>query len=159
MCFGVSSLLPLTTPEVETISNKHKSAQRSTINNDFSVRRTYDLHSLKNIGRSLSVNSCLPKLQPRVIKKIRELKINKKRKRGKRGSKTNVRMIKNKSVNTHNLIQLTPASGYIKNGTKGRNYSASIKFGLINTRALKLLTLSIFLLKKTDLQKSGRRSC
>ena len=101
--FGVSSLLPLTTPEVETISNKHKSAPRSSINNDFSVRRTYNLHSLKNIGRSLYVNSCLLKLQPGVIKKIRELKINKKRKRGKRGSKTNVRMIKNKNVNTHNL--------------------------------------------------------
>ena len=78
-----------------------------------------------------------PKLQPRVIKKIRELNINKKRKRGKRDSKMNVRMIKNKSVNTHNLIQLTPARGDIKNGTKGRNYSASIKFGLINTRGLK----------------------
>ena len=71
MFFLVGALLQLTTPE--TISSQHKTTQRCSINNGFSVRRTYDLNSLRNIVRFLKVNNCLLKLQSGEIKQIREL--------------------------------------------------------------------------------------
>ena len=93
--------------------------------------RKYERNELKNIRSLMTTNSKLGTLSPTVVKRIRELKIHKKRRRGRRGGRSRMPLLSN-NVNNNNLITVACDSFY-----DIRNPYTKIKFGVTNARSIK----------------------